>query len=364
MPAPSKKPIRIVCTSDTHTATPKLPSGDILIHAGDLSNNGTFPELQRQINWLASRRHECKVVISGNHDLLLDPSCYRRHKDLCAPPYAWQRKSDLQWGDAQYLEASSSTLSIRGREIKVFGKPHTPRQGNWAFQYLRLLPLPVSSTSAHPLFRRETEKPAEHIRRVARESRQPQRGITSPPPPPRSSTSATGGSPIEVSPTEAQKTWHHAIPTSTAVLITHGPSLGHLDAAQGCPSLLLDLWRAKPRLHIHGHVYAARAPKCWIGGSCSGAMIRFAWGGEACVAWGCCALCWLCGRGSGGCARCMGRGGRGGRWLLMRRGREMRGGGLRLWRCRLEVCGCMFVLRRCLWKEEQGRRAYVLRTLD
>lgn len=86
IPTPSKEPIRIVCVSDAHTACPALPSGDILIHAGDLTNNGTFPELQRQLNWLSSRPHPHKLAIAGNHDLLLDPSCYDKHKDLFAPP--------------------------------------------------------------------------------------------------------------------------------------------------------------------------------------------------------------------------------------------------------------------------------------
>jgi predicted phosphodiesterase len=41
--------IRIVCISDTHNAAPgegyTLPKGDILIHAGDLTNNGQPKEL-------------------------------------------------------------------------------------------------------------------------------------------------------------------------------------------------------------------------------------------------------------------------------------------------------------------------------
>lgn len=35
---------RFVCVSDTHNQTLKLPKGDVLIHAGDLTNQGSFSE--------------------------------------------------------------------------------------------------------------------------------------------------------------------------------------------------------------------------------------------------------------------------------------------------------------------------------
>jgi hypothetical protein len=36
---------RIVCISDTHNSTVKLPKGDVLIHAGDLTNQGSYSEV-------------------------------------------------------------------------------------------------------------------------------------------------------------------------------------------------------------------------------------------------------------------------------------------------------------------------------
>ena len=43
--------VRIVCVSDTHNAAPgegyTLPKGDVLIHAGDLTNQGSHAELSR-----------------------------------------------------------------------------------------------------------------------------------------------------------------------------------------------------------------------------------------------------------------------------------------------------------------------------
>src|ERR1700712_2486504 len=60
--------IRIVCISATHTHTYTIPDGDVLIHAGDLTNAGNIAELQAQIDWLASLPHRYKIAIAGNHD--------------------------------------------------------------------------------------------------------------------------------------------------------------------------------------------------------------------------------------------------------------------------------------------------------
>lgn len=69
---------RIVCVSDTHGYTPqqagfKLPKGDVLIHAGDLSNQGGLSELQRTIGWIENSDFEVKIVIAGlqNHIIVL-----------------------------------------------------------------------------------------------------------------------------------------------------------------------------------------------------------------------------------------------------------------------------------------------------
>ena len=61
---------RFVCLSDTHNACPadgafKLPKGDVLIHAGDLTKQGTFAELNKTLNWIAQADCEVKIVIAG-----------------------------------------------------------------------------------------------------------------------------------------------------------------------------------------------------------------------------------------------------------------------------------------------------------
>ena len=61
---------RFICLSDTHNASPadgafKLPKGDVLIHAGDLTKQGTFAELQKTLNWIEQADFEVKIVVAG-----------------------------------------------------------------------------------------------------------------------------------------------------------------------------------------------------------------------------------------------------------------------------------------------------------
>ncbi|KAG7106473.1 rhamnogalacturonate lyase C like protein [Verticillium longisporum] len=49
--------------------------------------------------------------------------------------------------------------------------------------------------------------------------------------------------------------WQGAVPADTDVLITHTPPFAHRDLRLGCPALLAELWRVRPRLHVFGHVH-------------------------------------------------------------------------------------------------------------
>jgi hypothetical protein len=69
---PITSPVSIVFISDTHNAQPHIPDGDILIHAGDLTQSRSFQELQTALSWLRGLSHPIKIVIAGNHELLLD----------------------------------------------------------------------------------------------------------------------------------------------------------------------------------------------------------------------------------------------------------------------------------------------------
>lgn len=61
---------RFVCVSDTHAYTPseagfKLPPGDVLIHAGDLTTRGSLSELRKTLQWISAADYEVKIVICG-----------------------------------------------------------------------------------------------------------------------------------------------------------------------------------------------------------------------------------------------------------------------------------------------------------
>jgi hypothetical protein len=50
--------------------------------------------------------------------------------------------------------------------------------------------------------------------------------------------------------------WNNRIPKDTDVLITHTPPKYHLDLNLGCASLLSEIWKVKPRLHVFGHIHS------------------------------------------------------------------------------------------------------------
>lgn len=143
-------PIRIICISDTHNTTPPLPPGDILIHSGDLTAHGTLDEIQAQLHWLSSQPHLHKIIIAGNHDILLDETCDT--KFLTRTENSAEARKNLDWGGIKYLQDESITLSIptpnpetettnpehppqQPRTLKIYGSPQTPECGTFAFQY-------------------------------------------------------------------------------------------------------------------------------------------------------------------------------------------------------------------------------------
>lgn len=132
--APVHSRIRLVCISDTHTQEPTsaIPSGDVLIHAGDMGNVGNAEEVQKQINWLNSLPHPHKLVVAGNHDTFLDPRS--RYKS--------DEGKSVDWGEIKYLQHSSTTITFpdhSNRKLTFYGAPQIPACGGpeFAFQYER-----------------------------------------------------------------------------------------------------------------------------------------------------------------------------------------------------------------------------------
>ncbi|RMZ80971.1 hypothetical protein DV738_g2349, partial [Chaetothyriales sp. CBS 135597] len=114
---------------------PELPRGHVLLHAGDLSQYGLFDEIQAQLDWLNSQPHLHKIIVPGNHDLLLDPDFVKTHPDRELDSIPGKRYRDLRWGDVKCLADSYTEIVIGQQILTVFGSPLTPRCGNFAFQY-------------------------------------------------------------------------------------------------------------------------------------------------------------------------------------------------------------------------------------
>lgn len=63
--------VTIICLSDTHGLHREvaIPSGDILIHAGDFTGHDKSLDAPRDFNdWLGDLPHRHKIVLPGNHD--------------------------------------------------------------------------------------------------------------------------------------------------------------------------------------------------------------------------------------------------------------------------------------------------------
>lgn len=82
--SPKARKTRFVCVSDTHNCGGafKLPQGDVLIHAGDLTNQGSFAELQKAVKWLEELDFETKIVIAGTINLVITMSVPGKRIDL------------------------------------------------------------------------------------------------------------------------------------------------------------------------------------------------------------------------------------------------------------------------------------------
>jgi predicted phosphodiesterase len=141
--------LRIICISDTHNHTPHLPAGDVLIHAGDISNRGTPTELTRQLAWLTGplAPFSERIIVAGNHDLALDASFCAQNAQQGARKWAEagqaeaarQRQLLRESNDITYLEHEGVQIKLLGEDVGVFGSPWSRRiigqEGRWVFGY-------------------------------------------------------------------------------------------------------------------------------------------------------------------------------------------------------------------------------------
>jgi Icc-related predicted phosphoesterase len=121
--------MKIVIISDTHTRhlriCEEIPEGDVLIHCGDICNNGTDNEYFDFIEWFKSLPHKKKIFIAGNHDWAL------MNKSAAVE----QSLADLRTSGTgtYYLQDSSLTIKTGTEDVNFYGSPWTPEFCGWAF---------------------------------------------------------------------------------------------------------------------------------------------------------------------------------------------------------------------------------------
>jgi len=191
-PKPASHPIRVVCISDIHSKTKEIPDGDLLIVAGDLTDDGTPKDIQTAIEWINSLPHKHKIAIAGNHDYWLDPRAREHLKAVDLSP------DHVDWRDIHYLQHSAITLTFPShgdRQLRVYGAPQIPKCGpdHFAFQYARDHDAWTDTIPA------DTDILVTHT-------------------PPK---------------------YHLDLPV-----------------ALGCQHLLQEIWKRRPQLHVFGHVHA------------------------------------------------------------------------------------------------------------
>ena len=111
---------RIIVLSDTHNAHNEIivPDGDILIHAGDATAQGTIEEITAFGNWFRSLPHQYKIFVAGNHDWLFESS----------PALARQLIEETIYLQDSFVEIEN---------LKIYGSPWQPRFFDWACNLMR-----------------------------------------------------------------------------------------------------------------------------------------------------------------------------------------------------------------------------------
>lgn len=217
LPKQMPSDVRVVLVSDTHNVeicSSLFPPGDLLLHAGDHTCNGTKDELYSASKWLekvaALYPYGC-LTVGGNHDLPLDVDTYEQCED-------WDHT--LAFSSTEHVTLlQHQVITVGG--LVIFGSP-----------FVSLTPSRLKKPQGDPAryygFNREE------------------------------STLAT---------------LYSKIPPNVDILMTHSPPQGLLDASLqyggelreapisiGSKSLRewIDAAPARPALHVFGHEHDSR----------------------------------------------------------------------------------------------------------
>lgn len=208
---------RVLIMSDTHGhELTELPKADVVLHCGDLTENGIPEDYEKAIHMLGRTNAELKLVIAGNHDLTLDRKFFEVNNGDMNEHYRaihlWQSSLTKEM-NIIFLDEGTHTFDLsNGAKFTVYASPWTPQFGESAFQY---------------------------------------------------KTNEDRYNPAHLIAPEAVSIAEHPIPDFPAVdiVMTHGPPKYVLDGLPngsnaGCPHLRRAIERARPRLHAFGHVHS------------------------------------------------------------------------------------------------------------
>jgi Icc-related predicted phosphoesterase len=112
--------LKLVAISDTHGLHDNLTKdlelgGDIIIHAGDISNTGKSTEIYNFLQWFSSLNFKHKIFIAGNHD------------------FGFEVNDDIaqEYKDQGVIYLMDRMVEVEG--LKIYGSPWQPRFYDWAF---------------------------------------------------------------------------------------------------------------------------------------------------------------------------------------------------------------------------------------
>lgn len=115
--------MKIIAISDTHErhSLIALPDGDVLVHAGDITKNGSVDAIRDFAAWMHEAPHKHKIVIAGNHDF-----CFEDERSS-------EAEEVLRQSGIIYLRDSGVTIE----GVTFWGSPWQPWYHNWAFNLER-----------------------------------------------------------------------------------------------------------------------------------------------------------------------------------------------------------------------------------
>ena len=275
--------VRFVAISDTHGAlsareTAALPSGDVLVHCGDFTKNGSVAEIAQFNAWLSTLPHATKIVIGGNHDLAADEhALYAANRALMRAHHHYAHLAsdpevagagDADEGDTEHEKRSGCCCGVGWITALIF----SPKSSDAVPYSLALADddgaAACGREAMRALFTNALYLAGEQCVTPGGAS---VFGAPWQPAIPTDETPEADRHPMAAfvrSPLQRAALWA-ATPQHLDVLLTHAPPRGVLDALLsdashvGCTLLaerLAELARddAAPQFHIFGHIHEAR----------------------------------------------------------------------------------------------------------